>query len=240
MSYRRTSLKRESYYREERKYSENYPKKTYRKGKEKSFSRSLSRSRSRDKRRTKPLENSYSGEKNKLFDGKKTKGILDKRRKNSYSRRSSLSFGLYDGKSRKSSSSSFTPNPIANINRGKVCPFLLRVFYKENGFNSPKLFQDRTYPPELNIYTWKDADLEELTYLIHGALVNTSLKDYDLYKFSLVYYNIKGDLLRKEIGWVVVNNPKSKLNRHSNQTLRDLGFVIGDYIDLNITSINNK
>ena len=38
------------------------------------------------------------------------------------------------------------------VDREKACPFLLRILYKINGFNSLNLFRDGSFPIELNIF----------------------------------------------------------------------------------------
>ena len=92
----------------------------------------------------------------------------------------------------------------------------------------------------LNIYTWEDADLDELAKFIHLALKDTVLGNYDYYKFSRIYYDSKGTLLRDKIGNVVINNKSSKLNDNIKKTLKEIGFQIGDYFDINITSVNKR
>ena len=57
------------------------------------------------------------------------------------------------------------------VDREKICPFLIRVFYNENDFSSLKQFDNFSFPSnELQIYTWDDANLRELTTLISGEL----------------------------------------------------------------------
>jgi hypothetical protein len=75
-----------------------------------------------------------------------------------------------------------------------------------------------------------------LAKFIHLALKETVLGVYDFYKFSRIYYDFKGTLLRDEVGKVVINNKSSKLNENTKKTLKEIGFQIGDYFDINITS----
>ena len=139
-----------------------------------------------------------------------------------------------------SSSSSSLPNNDFFVDREKTCPFLLRIFYKINGYNALSTFTGNEFPPELDIYTWEDADLKELAKKIHSALKDTVLGMYDLYKFSRIYYDSKGTLLRDDIGDVVINDKYSKLNHNAKMTLKEIKFQIGDYFDINITSVNGK
>ena len=163
-----------------------------------------------------------------------------------YSKKNNNMFNMYyknEHLSSSSSSGSYSSEYDSDefyVDREKTCPFLLRIFYKINGFNSLNLFHDGSFPSELNIYTWEDADLEELAKFIHLALKNTVLGIYDYYKFSRIYYDSKGTLLRDDIGSVVINNKYSKLNNNNKKTLKEIGFQIGDYFDINITSINKK
>ena len=147
-------------------------------------------------------------------------------------------FNMYNKNEYLSSSSSFSSENEDEffVDREKTCPFLLRIFYKVNSFNSLNLFSNGKFPSELNIYTWEDADLEELAKFIHLALKETVLGVYDFYKFSRIYYDFKGTLLRDEVGKVVINNKSSKLNENTKKTLKEIGFQIGDYFDINITS----
>ena len=172
-------------------------------------------------------------------------------RSRSRNRSNSSDFNMYNKNEHLSSSSpseSFSNSSYDDnrdedeyyLDRKKICPFLLRIFYKINSFNSLNLFKEPPFPSELNIYTWEDADLEELAKFIHLALKNTILNEYDYYKFSRIFYDEKGTLLRDEIGCVVINNKSSKLNINNNKTLKDIKFQIGDYLDINITSVNKN
>ena len=165
---------------------------------------------------------------------------------NYYSKKNSNMFNMYN-KNEHLSSSSFESSYSNDydddeffVDREKTCPFLLRIFYKVNSFNSLNSFRGQKFPSELNIYTWEDADLDELTKFIHLALKDTVLGEYDFYKFSRIYYDSKGTLLRDEVGNVVVNNKSSKLNFGVKKTLKEIGSQIGDYFDINITSVNKK
>ena len=167
-------------------------------------------------------------------------------RSNDYrSKRNNNNFNMYNKNqylpsSSPSSSYSSSREDEFYVDREKTCPFLLKIFYKIDSYNSLNLFRDKLFPAELNIYTWEDADLEELAKFIHLALKNTILSAYDYYKFSRIYYDSKGTLLRDEIGCVVTNSRSSKLNENVNKTLKEIGFQIGDYFDINITSVNKR
>jgi len=160
-----------------------------------------------------------------------------------YSRRENRMFNMYNKDehlSSSSSSSSLSNNNDFFVNREKTCPFLLRVFYKINGNNHLSDFEGEKFPPELHIYTWEDANLKELAKFIHDALKDTVIGMYDLYQFSRIHYDSDGTLLRDYAGSVVINDKKSKLNKNMKTSLKEIGFQIGDYFDINITSANRK
>ena len=131
-------------------------------------------------------------------------------------------------------------NSSYRVDRAKTCPFLLRVFYKKNDYNELKLFREEEFPSELNIYTWEDANLEEMAKLIYSELKNSSVGKYVIYKFSSVFYDTKGRLNRKYFGSVDIKNEHSKFNKNTKTTLKKFGFNIGDYIDVAITSPDTK
>ena len=158
-----------------------------------------------------------------------------------YSKKIHNMFNMYNKNEHLSSSShsSDSSNNEYSIDRAKTCPFLLRIFYKVNGYNSLRNFSGDNFPPELDIYTWEDANLKELANFIHKALKDTVLGMYDYYKFSRIHYDMKGTLLSDEIGAVVIKDKKSRLNYNEKKALKDIGFQIGDYFDINITSLNS-
>ena len=192
--------------------------------------------RSRDYQERKPYNKPYY--KNRSRSNSRNKSP----RKKPYSKKYKKMFNMYSKYEHLSSSSS--SSSLANneffVDREKTCPFLLRIFYKIHSYNSLSNFSGNEFPPELNIYTWEDADLKELAKKIHSALKDTVLGMYDLYKFSRIYYDNKGTLLRDDIGDVVINDKHSKLNINVKMTLKEIGFQIGDYFDINITSVNGN
>ena len=58
--------------------------------------------------------------------------------------------------------------PNQEVDREKTCPFLLRLFYKENARHMLDDFMDNKVPEqdELQIYTWNDATLKEISELV--------------------------------------------------------------------------
>ena len=51
------------------------------------------------------------------------------------------------------------------VNREKICPFLLKVYFRENERNSFEDMSKGIFPKEreLNIHTWMDCNLRELS-----------------------------------------------------------------------------
>ena len=202
--------------------------------------------------KNKPYNGNYKRNAGKRYFNKRNYNRSRSRSRNSNrsndyrSRRNNNMFNMYSKYEHLSSSSPSSSSYSSSredefyVDREKTCPFLLKIFYKIDSYNSLNLFRDKLFPAELNIYTWEDADLEELAKFIHLALKNTILSAYDYYKFSRIYYDSKGTLLRDEIGCVVTNSRSSKLNENVNKTLKEIGFQIGDYFDINITSVNKR
>ena len=176
------------------------------------------------------------------YNRSRSRSRSSERRRRPYSKKVKKMFNMYSKYEHlSSSSSSLSENDNEFfVDREKTCPFLLRVFYKINDFNSISDFIGDKFPSELNIYTWEDANLKELAKFIHDALKDTVLGMYNLYRFARIYYDSQNTLLRDEIGDVVINDKKSKLNFNVKKTLKEFGFQIGDYLDINITSTKGK
>lgn len=134
-------------------------------------------------------------------------------------------------KNERHSNTSRSNNP--EVNREKVCPFLLKVFYRENDFNDIDDMSNGIFPTnrELHLYTWMDASLREISMLIKDALEIFKKKEAQLI-FSLVYRDYKGRLQRKELGYVYTN----KKSHDDNKTLQNYKFNVGDILDIQINT----
>ncbi|KAG4306107.1 hypothetical protein PORY_000095 [Pneumocystis oryctolagi] len=122
--------------------------------------------------------------------------------------------------------------PSRSIDRKKTTPFLLRLFYKVGGFHSIDEFQPESQPiaDEVQIYTWKDANLHELAQLLSKAIPNNK---HTRFSFRLIYSdNYKERYQTKDIGNVSLLSK----NLEAYKTLDDIRFVIGDWIDVAINS----
>jgi len=95
---------------------------------------------------------------------------------------------------------------------------------------------------ELQIYTWKDATLKELTSLVREVNPDSRRKG-TFFDFALIYPSPSSrgnyqrsvnqfiDYQSKEIGTTV----SGRKGIDDSKTLAQSGFVIGDYLDISIT-----
>ncbi|KAI5201851.1 hypothetical protein E4T39_04976 [Aureobasidium subglaciale] len=151
------------------------------------------------------------------------------------------------------------PTPDQKIDRQTTTPFLLRLYYRSNGFHSPNEFS--TVPPpswlqqsSLQIYTWPSCTLAELTTLLTTALPSLlpSPSVGTRIGYRLVFpdtrsvppsggHDAPGRWLSKELGSVILgqgddydqeNDPAGlgRMDGDAQKTLADARFVIGDYI----------
>jgi len=119
--------------------------------------------------------------------------------------------------------------PRLKVDREKTCPLLLRVFTKINNghwkaddFN----FRGREEPTdEIQIYTWRDATLREITDLLKEVIPAAQLRTARL-NFSFIYPDNRGRPVLKEIG--VTHSGKKGEDDY--KALDDLNFEIGDYL----------
>lgn len=88
-------------------------------------------------------------------------------------------------------------------------------------------------PNELQIYTWMDATLRELTTLVKNVNPETRRKG-TYFDFAVVFPDMRGGFRMREIG-VTSSGQKGP---DDNKTLAQLKFQIGDYMDINITPPN--
>ncbi|GAB4861858.1 hypothetical protein Ancab_037114 [Ancistrocladus abbreviatus] len=125
------------------------------------------------------------------------------------------------------------PPPPVYIDREKTCPLLLRVFTKLGSHHVRADFADRGKEPknEFQIYTWKDATLRELTDLVKEVTPEARRKDARL-SFAVVYPNSKGQFTIKPVGETYSYGNGRLLD--DKKQLRELGFEIGDYLDVAI------
>ncbi|KAL9231059.1 hypothetical protein vseg_006327 [Gypsophila vaccaria] len=125
------------------------------------------------------------------------------------------------------------PSPrLFPVDREKTCPLLLRVFTKVGGHHTNEDFAVRGKEPkdEVQIYTWKDATLRELTDLVKEISPAARRRDARL-SFATVYPDRNGRLQVKKMGETFSNPNKRK---DDNLALGDTFFQTGDYLDVAI------
>ncbi|XP_011690143.1 PREDICTED: histone deacetylase complex subunit SAP18 isoform X1 [Wasmannia auropunctata] len=128
--------------------------------------------------------------------------------------------------------------PEKPVDREKVnmtCPLLLRVFCNTGRHHNIMEYSRGNVPSnELQIYTWMDATLREITGLVKE--VNPDARSKGTYfDFSLVTPELRNSGYRmREIG-VTCSGQKGA---DDNKTLAQARFTIGDYLDISITPPN--
>ncbi len=83
---------------------------------------------------------------------------------------------------------------------------------------------------EVQIYTWKDASLEELTGLIKGICPQANHRTARIH-FGFVYPNKLGENVIRWVGQTF----GSRKSLDDSKTLEMLGFEIGDYLSVSVT-----
>lgn len=121
--------------------------------------------------------------------------------------------------------------PPIVIDREKTCPLLLRVFPKMGGHHRVEDFGDREPKDEVQIYTWKDASLRELTELIKEVQPFARRRGARL-SFAFIYPDRKGRNVMRQVG-VTQSSPRQGL-ADDNKTLDELSFQTGDLLDVAI------
>uniref|UniRef100_A0A5B6ZDV8 18 kDa Sin3-associated polypeptide n=1 Tax=Davidia involucrata TaxID=16924 RepID=A0A5B6ZDV8_DAVIN len=133
------------------------------------------------------------------------------------------------------------PPPLAKgaprfepVDREKTCPLLLRVFTKIGGHHSDADFAVRGKEPkdEVQIYTWKDATLRELTDLVKEVAPEARRRDA-LLSFAFVYPDKHGRFVVREVGRTF-SYPNGRRPDSGSKSLAESSFQIGDYLDVAI------
>jgi len=117
------------------------------------------------------------------------------------------------------------------IDREKVCPLLLRVFTKVDSHHTAEEFVKGHEPvkDEVQIYTWKNATLKELTELIKGVRPTARRKDAKL-SFAFVYPDKDGKNVVRQVG----STFSTRRSDDDKKTLAFLKFETGDFLDVAI------
>ncbi|KAK4373078.1 hypothetical protein RND71_008462 [Anisodus tanguticus] len=120
------------------------------------------------------------------------------------------------------------------VDREKTCPLLLRVFTKVGGHHNDNEFAVRGKEPkdEVQIYTWMDATLRELTDLVKEVAPEARRRDATL-SFAFVYPDKRGRFVVREVGRTF-SYPNMRRPDSGSKSLSELKFQIGDYLDVAI------
>uniref|UniRef100_A0A7S0RGX5 Histone deacetylase complex subunit SAP18 n=1 Tax=Pyramimonas obovata TaxID=1411642 RepID=A0A7S0RGX5_9CHLO len=120
------------------------------------------------------------------------------------------------------------------IDREKICPLLLRVFPKVGGLHRPEDFATRGKEPkeEVQIYTWPDATLRELTELVKEVRPEAR-KNTARLEFALVYPDRMGRNVLRKVGSVWSASHRGR-GDDDNKSLASLSFQTGDFLDVGI------
>lgn len=124
------------------------------------------------------------------------------------------------------------PPPL--VDREKTCPLLLRVFTKIGSHHTAEDFAVRGKEPkdEVQIYTWRDATLRELTDLVKEVAPAARRRDAKL-SFAFVYPDRRGRNVVRQVG-VTYAYPNARRPDEGNKALADLSFQTGDFLDVAI------
>ncbi|XP_074596723.1 histone deacetylase complex subunit SAP18 [Brevipalpus obovatus] len=123
------------------------------------------------------------------------------------------------------------------VDREKTCPLLLRVFYNNDRHHPTMEFNRGNVPStELQIYTWLDASLRELTNLVIEVNKDARRKG-TVFDFALVFPDLRSPIYRmRDIG----STTSGQKGPDDNKTLASVRFQIGDYLDIAISSPQSR
>jgi len=125
---------------------------------------------------------------------------------------------------------------VPKIDRKKKCPFLIRVFPSHGDHNGISSYHNGSVPKEeLAIYTWQDTKLKDIAELVKQNYPDANKQDV-LLRFSRVYPDSKtGDWTMTEIGKI-----GNKVGKEDYQALIELGWSIGDFMDVAVVVYENR
>jgi histone deacetylase complex subunit SAP18 len=127
------------------------------------------------------------------------------------------------------------PRNIPVVDREKTCPLLLRVFTKNGAHHTVEDFSIRGKVPkdEVQIYTWRDATLRELTDLVKEVAPAARKRDARL-SFAFVYPDLRGRNVIRTVG--MTHSTPSSRRGDDFRSLAELNFQTGDFLDVAIYS----
>jgi histone deacetylase complex subunit SAP18 len=118
----------------------------------------------------------------------------------------------------------------SEMDRTTVCPTLIRTFYQQSEHHTLADFMKELPSPEIYVYTWRDATLQELA---HTILRSLKLPNVQLMSFNMVVPNLTvGGWTLEDLGRVDLSARQAAESR----TLEDLGFRPGYLVDVAYTN----
>ncbi|KAI5805611.1 Sin3 associated polypeptide p18-domain-containing protein [Peziza echinospora] len=128
------------------------------------------------------------------------------------------------------------------INRQITTPFLLKLFYRTNGFHRLEEFRSTHQPNTfVEIYTWKDCTLAELSLLLSQALPDV-VSPRAKCGFRLIFADTRsGRFVSKDLGAVAVAAAAAAAaaaaeggveEEVGKRSLDEARFVTGDWVDV--------
>eukprot|EP00250_Pteridium_aquilinum_P009589 c18775_g1_i1 orf=60-626(-) len=122
------------------------------------------------------------------------------------------------------------------VDREKTCPLLIRVFTKTGEHHTMSDYAEKGKVPteEVQIYTWMDATLRELTDLVKEVAPEARRRNARL-SFALVYPDRRGRNIVRTVGTTSANGVRRGGDDH--RTLSDISFQTGDFLDVAIVQL---
>ena len=137
------------------------------------------------------------------------------------------------------------------VDRNKTCPMLVRCFWTQDRHRRPQDFGniDRLSASnrEIQIHTWQDATLHEITHLIQSAnspAAGLARAPGARISFAIVSPDRDGRFQTREVGCVGATSilpaslppERTKPSDDGARSLAAVGFAAGDYLDIAIIS----
>lgn len=119
---------------------------------------------------------------------------------------------------------------MGTIDRTKTCPFLVRIFFQRDGHHTQEEFEKEFPSPELNLYTWMDASLSEISSIVVRTAKLGAVS-------SLSFATVSPNMI--EGGWDIKPIKTFDMNDREEEpiVLQDIGFMPGYMIDVAYASV---
>ncbi|CAM9225891.1 unnamed protein product [Chrysoparadoxa australica] len=120
------------------------------------------------------------------------------------------------------------PPPLV-VQRSKVCPMLMRVFWRLHSHHVPADYQLGRLPKqqEVSLYVWFDTTLREISSMFQDAVPEARRRNSRC-TFCVVYPDKQGNQLFKQVGCV----RQMEKGEDDGKTLKELNYSAGDYVDV--------